>query len=120
MPNNHVKYHTPGVRLLRGTPVKLKHDHGGTGIEPPVSLIGEAFDHDAVRGQERRHGPGGLARGDARQGYPPVRLLEPQGAWPAWRVGQILNFDHVNPVRQGVVEPVPHVRCGTCDGERDL
>jgi hypothetical protein len=60
VPNNHSKYHTSGVRILRGTPVKLKRDHGGSGVELPDSLAGVAFHHGTFHGQKRLHGPGSL------------------------------------------------------------
>jgi len=52
VPNNHSKYHTSGVRILRGTPVKLKRDHGGSGVELPGSFAGAAFHHGTC-GSER-------------------------------------------------------------------
>ena len=101
-------------------PVNLERDHGGAGVEPPGSLVGAALHHHALRVQERRDGPGCRARVDARQNHAPLRHLKPQTAFSAWPASQFQNLDHVNPVRQGHVEPVPHVRCGTHAGQRDL
>jgi hypothetical protein len=114
LPNNHSKYRTSGVPVLTGTPVKLQRDHGGTRIEPPDSLTGQAIHLRAWRGEEHAGRPGRLVGRDPRQDDLPHRRLKPQGVGP---VAQLDDLDHVDPVRQGRIEPLPDVRRNAPPGE---
>ena len=137
VPNNHSKYRTSGVPVLTGTPVKLQREHGGPSIEPPDALAGEAFHLSNVRREECPHRAGRLIRPYAGERHPPLRCFQPEPASdnrpPAGRTGSIHaghlrrlacgkleHLDHVDPVRQGRVQRVPHVERGTRAGQADL
>jgi len=117
MPNNHSKYGIPGGLRIGGTPVGLHRDHCGPGIHPPAALGGETLDFHAAAGEEGVDGVARVLRFDPGKDNPPVRRLQPE-------VGEgcrtLDHVDHIYPVRQGRIEPVPYVGSGARLGEADL
>ena len=140
VPNNHSKYRTSGVPAFTGTPVKLQHEHGRPGIEPPDPLAGKPIDRGAAHGKECPHSPRRIAGLDARKHDAPLRRLEPKTARTsligsfrlsrhrarlasrprAARAGQLEYLDHVNPVRQRCVKPPTDVVRLATAGNREL
>jgi hypothetical protein len=83
VPNNHSKYRTLVLPGSFAAPVNFECQHGGPGIEPSHSVIGQTINLHLGGGQESVHGTGCLVRGDAWQFDLPVRDLEPR----RWRCG---------------------------------
>jgi hypothetical protein len=127
MPNNHSKHGIPGnihtcpgshlrprrhgpVRLPGHGPVRLcRHGHvkhGRACVHAPGSLAREALDLYAAVAEEHRHGPLRLLRRDTRQDHPPLGCLQREGAQ---RCRGLVHLDHVYPVRQCRIEPLPHL-----------
>jgi hypothetical protein len=114
MPNNHSKYRIPGGLRINGAPVGLHRDHCCPGVHPPAPLGGEALDFHAAAGEESFDGVARVLRPDPGEDGLPVRRLQPE-------VGKVCrtldHIDHIYPVRQGRIEPVPYVGSGTRLGE---
>jgi len=144
MPNNHSKYRIPGGlragrRASSGIPgglragrqaslcipdglragrlVSLDGDHSRPGIHPPASLGGEPLDLHAAAGKKLCDGRGRGRRLDAGEDDLPVRRLQPEAGQ---RRRALDHVDHIYPVRQGRVEPVPYVGSGADLGEGNL
>ncbi len=116
MPNNHSKYCIPGG-LRAGRPVSLDGDHSRPGVHPPAPFGGEPLDFQTAAGEELRDSRSRGRGLDAGKDDLPLRRLQPE-------IGQrrraLDHVDHIYPVRQGRVEPVPHVGSGAGLGERNL
>jgi hypothetical protein len=117
MPNNHSKYCIPGGLRVGGAPVSLHRDHCRPGIHPPASLGGEALDFQAVAGEEGVHGAASVLRLDPREHGLPVRCLQLEAGEGCRTLDHV---DHIYPVRQGRIEPVPYLGSGARLGEADL
>src|SRR5215471_13939272 len=114
MPNNHSKFGIPRGLRIGGTPVGFHRDHCGPGIHPPAAFGGETLDFHAAAGEEGVDGVARVLRFDPGKDNPPVRRLQPE-------VGEgcrtLDHVDHIYPVRQGRIEPVPYVGCGVKPAE---
>jgi len=109
MPNNHSKYDIPSGLRFGSALVDLHRDNRGSGIHPPGSLGGEPLDFHAAAGEESADGAARVLRSDPGKDGLPVRQLQLE-------VGEgcrtLDHVDHIYPVRQGRIEPVPYVRSG--------
>jgi len=117
MLNNHSKYGIPSGLRIGGALVDLHRDNRGSGIHPPASLGGETLDFQAAAGKESVHGAARVLRSDPGEDGLPVRHLQLE-------VGEgcrtLDHVDHIYPVRQGRIKPVPYVRSGARLGEADF
>ncbi len=117
MPNNHSKYCIPGGLRVSGAPVSLHRDHCRPGIHPPASLGGEALDFQAAASKEGVHGAASVLRLDPGEHCLPVRCLQLEAGEGCRTLDHV---DHIYPVRQGRIEPVPYLGSGTRLGEAYL
>jgi hypothetical protein len=117
MPNNHSKYCIPGGLRISGAPVSLHRDHCRPGIHPPASLGGETLDFQAATGQEGVHGAASILRLDPGEHCLPVRCLQLEADEGRRTLDHV---DHIYPVRQGRIEPVPYLGSGTRLGEANF
>jgi hypothetical protein len=117
MPNNHSKYCIPGGLRVSGTPVGLHRDHCRPGIHPPASFGGEALDFQAAEGEEGVDGAASVLRLDSGEHCLPVRCLQLEAGEGCRTLDHV---DHIYPVRQGRIEPVPYLGSGARLGEADL
>jgi hypothetical protein len=116
VPNNHSKYRIILVLVSDGALVNCQRYHRSPGVEPTNSVAGETI-HLRVRGGEERLGCRRCRFSrHTRQQDLPVRGLQLRRL----RHGQVSDLDHVNPVWQGCVEPVPDVSRIEALGERNL
>ena len=117
MPNNHSKYGIPSGLRISSALVDLHRDHGGPGIHPPASLGGETLDLQAVAGKESADSAARVLRPNPGKDSLPARRLQLE-------VGEgrraLDHVDHIYPVRQGRIEPVPYVGSGARLGEADF
>jgi len=117
MLNNHSKYGIPSGLHIGSALVDLHRDNRGSGIHPPASLGGETLDFQAAAGKESVHGAARVLRSDPGEDGLPVRHLQLE-------VGEgcrtLDHVDHIYPVRQGRIKPVPYVRSGARLGEADF
>jgi hypothetical protein len=117
VPNNHSKYRITGVLLISGAPAGLQRDHRGASVHAPHSLAGQALDLHAVLSEEGLSGHSRLISPDSGESHFPLGRLERHGAQGTGFLGHVY---HINPVRQGRIEPVPYVRDGTHCRQRNL
>src|SRR5439155_207984 len=105
MPNNHSKYSIPSGLRISSALVDLHRDHGGPGIHPPASLGGETLDLQAMAGKESVDSAARVLRPNSGKDSLPARGLQLE-------VGEgrraLDHVDHIYPVRQGRIEPVPY------------
>lgn len=116
MPNNHSKYGIPSGLRIGSTLVGFHRDHCGPGVHPPASLGGETLDFQAAAGKEGADGTVRVLGLDPGEDSLPVRRLQLEVS-EGWALDHV---DHIYPVRQGRIEPVPYIGSGARLGEADV
>jgi hypothetical protein len=115
MPNDHSKYRIPGPGPSVGILAGLDRDDGAARIHAPDPLAGKPFDLQLAARQERRHGTGGVGGCDSGQDHLPLGCLKrgiaQRGATRRWRA--VGHLDHVYPVWQCRVQPLPYLGSST-------
>ncbi len=92
-------------------------NHRGARVHTPGALVGKTLDFQTLAAEKLFDGAAGLVRPDTGQGHVPVGRLKWEGCQRRRCLG---HLDHVHPIRQGRVEPLPDFGSGAPLPQRQL